>query len=398
MLIALRVLFFIIAAPTLLLAAVLFLSLSSQARTPLPYTLSTTQIKTITQLFDTISSQSKPLKKQRISQQSLEHALNYFLQRYVKSATQVKLIPQQIKIKSSLQLPQNTFGIYLNINFSLQHTQQRFILKDLHLGKLKIANEFSEILLQPLLKYSPLAEYYLLGKQQIKTIAITEKALQLNATHPQQQTHQHDLFFYQQKLDVLIKHRNSKQRLSLAELFQPLFKIALQRSTLHNAIQDNKRILIVVSRYVNQHSIPFYRSQSAPVFAYQRTDIVKHFINSALLTIASNKKVAYLIGEKKELSDAQQGSGFSFIDLASNKAGIVFGIRATINPQSARQIQRKMAVIKNYRTFMPEILDLPEKLSKANFEQQFESVHSPQYQAMLKKIDARIAALPIYQP
>ncbi|MDQ7091918.1 MAG: hypothetical protein Q9M50_15010 [Methylococcales bacterium] len=101
--------------------------------------------------------------------------------------------------------------------------------------------------------------------------------------------------------------------------------------------------------------------------------------------------------KKKELRDAKFGQGFSFIDLAGDKAGIRFGKTATENPQSARQLQKKMAIIANYRAFMPEVRDLPENISHDAFNTTFGSIESPAYQLMVKKIDDRIAALSIYQ-
>jgi hypothetical protein len=45
---------------------------------------------------------------------------------------------------------------------------------------------------------------------------------------------------------------------------------------------------------------------------------------------------------------------------------------------------------------MPEVRDLPEKMSDKEFKKRFESVSSTKYKKMLDKIDKRIASLAIY--
>jgi hypothetical protein len=109
-----------------------------------------------------------------------------------------------------------------------------------------------------------------------------------------------------------------------------------------------------------------------------------------------NGQVAQVAGEAKELRDAQSGSGFSFIDLAADKAGTRFGEMATSSPENARRIQKTMSGIKDYSDFMPDPRNLPEHMNEAEFKQRYQSVDSPAYQEISKQIDARIAATPIY--
>ena len=59
-------------------------------------------------------------------------------------------------------------------------------------------------------------------------------------------------------------------------------------------------------------------------------------------------------------------------------------------------MQKAMSGIKDYSDFMPDPRDLPEHMNEAEFKQRFESIDSPVYQEILKQIDARIAAMPIY--
>ena len=111
-----------------------------------------------------------------------------------------------------------------------------------------------------------------------------------------------------------------------------------------------------------------------------------------------NSRVANALGEVKELSDAQAGgSGFSFIDLAADKAGSRFGALAVSTPENARRFQQYIAQIKDYYDFMPDPRDLPEHMSEADFKRRFESTQSSAYATLAAKIDKRISHIPLYQ-
>ena len=97
------------------------------------------------------------------------------------------------------------------------------------------------------------------------------------------------------------------------------------------------------------------------------------------------------------MNDANGGSGFSFIDLAADKAGTHFGEIATSSPENALKIQKAMSEIKDYTDFMPDPRDLPEHMDKAEFNQRYQSVDSTAYKELSKQIDVRISSTPIYQ-
>ena len=137
--------------------------------------------------------------------------------------------------------------------------------------------------------------------------------------------------------------------------------------------------------------------QHYAAFLYKRGDLAQHFIGSAALTASVSGQVSAAVGEEKELHDARVGSGFSFIDLAADKAGTRFGEMATASPETARKIQEAMLVIKDYSDFMPDPRDLPEHMNEAEFKRRYGSTGSAAYQQVLQQIDERIAAMPIYR-
>jgi uncharacterized protein YfiM (DUF2279 family) len=124
--------------------------------------------------------------------------------------------------------------------------------------------------------------------------------------------------------------------------------------------------------------------------------LAQHFIASAAITASANGQLAQMMGEEKELSDANSGSGFSFIDLTADKAGTRFGEMATASSESARKLQKTMSEIHDYRDFMPDPTHFAEHMNEAEFKQRYGSTSSSTYLQVVKDIEARIAALPIY--
>jgi hypothetical protein len=277
--------------------------------------------------------------------------------------------------------------------------------------------KFAAFVIDTIIQHSSLNEYFILATRPIKAVKI--EGQQLTITYfPNKDTllqarnfltHTGDnstLNIYQQKLAEIVAEHDPAWRLSLAELLRPLFELAYQRSTLETAIDENRVAIATINEYVNKQesqkllAIPdnsTVSGQQYAAFLYKRIDLAQHFIGSATLTASVNKQAAQIAGVEKELSDAQGGSGFSFIDLTADKAGTRFGELAVSSPESARRMQKAMSEIKDYSDFMPDPRDLPEHMNEAEFKQRFESVNSPVYQEISRQIDDRISAMPIYR-
>jgi len=353
-----------------------------------------------------------------LTEADLNLAGNYLLNRYRKSAADLDLKNDELRFKVTMTLPENRLGKYLNISFRLGNVTGNDlpVITKFKAGKLLLPAKWAALVIDTIIQHSSLNEYFILATRPLKAVKIDAEKLTITY-YPNKDTliqarnfltHTGDnsaLNIYQQKLaDIVAKH-NPKWRLSLADLLRPLFELAYQRSTLETAIDENRVVISAINDYVNQQetqkllAIP----ESAPsagqqyaAFLYKRIDLAQHFIGSAALTASVNKQAAQLAGEEKELSDAQGGSGFSFIDLAADKAGTRFGEMATSSPENARKMQKAMSGIKDYSDFMPDPRDLPEHMNEADFKRRFESVNSPVYQEISKQIDVRIAATPIY--
>ncbi len=353
-----------------------------------------------------------------LNEADLNLAGDYLLNRYSKSAADLDLKNNELRFKVTMTLPENILGRYLNISFRLGNVEGNDlpVITKFKAGKLLLPAKLAAFVIDTIIQHSSLNEYFILATRPIKAIKIDDEKLTITY-YPNKDTliqarnfltHTGDnstLNIYQQKLaDIVAKH-DPGWRLSLAELLRPLFELAYQRSTLETAIDENRTVISAINDYVNKQETKKLLStpdstqlpgQQYSAFLYKRIDLAQHFIGSAALTASVNKQAAQIAGEEKELSDAQGGSGFSFIDLAADKAGTRFGEMATSSPENARKMQKAMSLIKDYSDFMPDPRDLPEHMNEADFKLRFESINSPVYQEISKQIDARISATPIY--
>jgi hypothetical protein len=129
-----------------------------------------------------------------------------------------------------------------------------------------------------------------------------------------------------------------------------------------------------------------------------RQDLRLHFIVSGGLKLLSEQGISSAIGEFKELLDADRGgSGFSFVDLAADRAGIRFVEVATDSAEGARRLQELLAARSEEALFFPIVADLPEDMPKAEFELRYKGLDSAAYQGLVYEIDRRIAQCPVYQ-
>lgn len=352
-----------------------------------------------------------------LSKADLNLAANYLLNRYTQGAVDISMKPNKLKFIVAARLPDNPVGKYLNVTFRLGNVDDSSLptLTKFKAGKLLLPSAAASYLIDFAIRHSSLNDYFLLATRQIKAVKIEPEKITVSYFSDLEtliqtrgllsgtaRTSAADA--YQQKLAEIVRQHDPKWRLSLADLLRPLFALAYQRSTLNTAIEENKWVIFTVNDYVNQHETRRFLSSKTnikphfPAFMYKRSDLAQHFIGSAALTASMNGQLSTAVGEEKELSDAQAGgSGFSFVDLAADKAGTRFGEIATSSPENARKLQKAVADIKSYLELMPDPTDLPEHMDAAAFKNRYGSTSTPAYQNLSATIDARIAATPLYQ-
>jgi hypothetical protein len=128
-----------------------------------------------------------------------------------------------------------------------------------------------------------------------------------------------------------------------------------------------------------------------------RTDLCQHFTISALLSASAGLPVADAVGLYKELSDSRRRSGFSFTDLAADRAGAMFGLVATRSAESARRLQSRVAAGVVEDDIMPDIEGLPDGLSDAELTARFGGVGGAAYNELVQEIARRVSSLALFQ-
>jgi hypothetical protein len=124
-----------------------------------------------------------------------------------------------------------------------------------------------------------------------------------------------------------------------------------------------------------------------------RSDLAKHFFVSATLVGIVGGEAARGAGLLKEMLDANGGSGFSFRDMAANRAGIVFAHAVLSGSLPLEEVARSFAV----EEYLPPVDDLCEQMAAEEFFRDFGAVGDERLTAELARIEQRILALPAYQ-
>ncbi len=347
-----------------------------------------------------------------LTKDDLNLAANYLLNRFTKGKALIDLKPNKLKFIVSAALPENRLGKYLNITFRLGNEDGNPLptLTKFKTGKLLLPSKLAALVIEAVTKHTRLNNYLILATDSIKSVTIDADKITV-IYHPSRATLQTARDFithnstantqndaYQTKLAEIIRLHDPNWRLSLADLLQPLFALAQQRSTVETAIEENRKVIFSVNSYVNYSKTgaapltPFY-----PPFLYKRIDLAQHFIAAAAITASVNSQVAEAMGEEKEIQDSKGGSGFSFVDLTADRAGMRFGEMATESSESALKLQTRMTTVKNYMAFMPDPRFLPENMDEAAFAKRYGIINSPAFKEVSNQIDALIAQTPMYK-
>ena len=103
-----------------------------------------------------------------------------------------------------------------------------------------------------------------------------------------------------------------------------------------------------------------------------RLDWSKHYAMSAALAAAEHPLISDAGGlMKKQLDALTLGSGFSFGDLAADRAGVRFANAGTSSEAGAKSTQARAEECYDIDDLFPPIIDLPENLTLEQFRRNF---------------------------
>ncbi|MBI1396830.1 MAG: hypothetical protein GC151_12675 [Betaproteobacteria bacterium] len=194
-------------------------------------------------------------------------------------------------------------------------------------------------------------------------------------------------------------------RVSVADLLPRLFTRVRARSTPDTAVAENRSALLVATMYVIRKPMyvlvpearTWYRAPPRLVTLSGRDDFPKHFLVSATLAAYAGTVVSDAVGLYKELEDARRGSGFSFNDIAADRAGTRFGEYAVRPGGASAAFQVRVSAGLHESAIMPDASDLPEFMPETEFRRRYGGVGAPAYRRMMAEIERRVDALSFYR-
>lgn len=213
---------------------------------------------------------------------------------------------------------------------------------------------------------------------------------------------------YYNKLLDFSRYTRGIDRISILDYLKVLFVEAKTQSSFNSPSEENTNALLALGLYAGDYNfrtflshvtnIELNRLANPPkVELAERRDLMLHFLYSATIQILSSKDLSLSIGELKEINDmGSGGSGFSFADLAADRAGIQFVTLAMDKKGGASHLQSFLIKANSEESFFPDIFGLKEQLSLSEFENEYRSTNSKEYKSTVREIDRRIRLLPLY--
>ena len=350
-----------------------------------------------------------------VRERDVEVLLSHGARRWIQAASQIDLQLGHATVHLSLRLAQRPLGIFgrwLNVELRLVETAGLPAIDSVTLGRLPVPSWLAErALLQAVARAGLQTEAELLAdivrrvrftpQQMLVTYAWQGDSARrlMSGLLPADELER--LRAYSTRLAELVARQRSGWEMPMAQLVQPLFELARTRSAGDaDALAENRAALTVLTLFANGRNlaamIPAARSwpRARPVrlLLAGRQDFPLHFLVSAALAVESTSPLSKAIGVYKEVSDSRGGSGFSFSDMAANRAGTRFGEKLLQDPA---RMQERLARGVTDTDLVPPAQDLPEYLNEAEFLRRFGGVGAPAYNALLAEIDRRIEALPL---
>lgn len=350
------------------------------------------------------------LQSMRLRASDVDTAANYLVGLYAKGSAQVQLEDGAARFFVSAPLSPVPSRRYVNLTGRLTQTTDLPRLESVRVGRLPLPDALSNWLLDRTLERLRTHPRRPLPVDAVRSVRFWPRAMLViyswDTGLPQQlgasMVGESDVERLRPYQALLAQEARAFGRgpVSLSVLLHPMLRLAQTRSNQDNAVAENRAALLVLTFHVLGERLSRVVPQAAtwPRPGWQRvtlagrSDLAKHFMVSAAIAAHADTALADAIGLYKEIEDARAGSGFSFDDLAADRAGTRFGEAAT---RAARDLQQHTAANVRDSDLMPQVADLPSGMTEAQFVARFGGVGTPAYQEMLRQIESRIDGLPV---
>lgn len=352
-----------------------------------------------------------------ISEQDLNLAANYLLQKYTHGGARITMLPELVRISATARIPRLPFRPYLNLSLNLSSSDKGPQISTLRIGELDIPDSLAQWLVVEGLREAYQTRQYRLASDLIKDLQLDTGRIRISYEwRPElldevrsqllSPSEQEAIAAYHAQL-LKLQKQGTASRGSLTASLSELFRLAQTRSAKAGGdpVLENRSLLMVLGSWASGRGLqPLLPAELArkKIGAFRlslerRRDFAQHFLTSAALVAGGDGALSNAVGLYKEMADADGGSGFSFTDIAADRAGTRFGEMATASAASARRLQQRMSRPVRETDIIPRIRDLPEHMNGAEFRRRFGGIDQPAYQQVMREIERRIDSCPLYQ-
>ncbi|MFK8049832.1 MAG: hypothetical protein AB8B81_15505 [Halioglobus sp.] len=360
------------------------------------------------------------IRHMEVTSRDMNLALNYALRNRDRNRSLVELTEQTATLHYTYALPENLLGSYVNMAISVVQAGTMLEVAHLKFGDLTVSGRVVNPVINAI-------DRYLRGRfEEYRGIiaAVHRVELAPGEAHViyqwqtglanQLQDRGRDLFLPQEDrlrvqayyLEIAKVSRTLQGERAFNALLQHLFTLAQTRTQSGGDARSEHRALFLALGLVvsgsayhrllgDEISAPHMYPSRMHLTLSRRGDLAQHFALSAAISAAGGGGLADAVGIFKELNDSRGGSGFSFVDLLADRAGVELATRAM--GSDAENIQRRMAARLNESDYMPDITNLPEGLLELEFKSRYQDLDSRDYAVVDAEIERRISACKVYQ-
>ena len=364
--------------------------------------------------------QSRPdsSTKASILAEDIDIAANYLVKLFTNGTARVRLSHRQAEISASVPLSLQSIAGYINFQASLNEAQGLPQVHSLRIGQLSVPDSISQFLTLRVIRWLRSHPQYGSGIDAIEQVRFSGEALKIAyrlqgglrtsdqyslpvlSRSEREKIYRYHLFLVENGVRS-DSTQSGRENQTLARILQPLMQLAAQHSDNNQAAQENRAAILAATFYILKRPLSYVipeavhwpRAKHQTITLDGRHDFAQHFIVSAAITAYADTFLSDAIGLYKEIEDARSGSGFSFNDIAADRAGTLFGERATANQSTALRIQRWAEQGITDDDLMPAWRDLPEHLPQPVFKKHYGNMDTPAYHHLMDTIEQRVSAL-----